>query len=119
MLIIGTLLACKNDPSVKVDPPPVDVPVDSVFNQSKWYLKDGEQYPYRAQMLDDLVYNDTVRNLSKDQLLELLGPPDRTNREYLYYLVTQRKLLTWPLHTKSLVIKLTDDDRIDWMKIHQ
>ena len=118
-MIIGTLLACQSDPSEKVDLPPEDTSVDSVFNRSKWHFKDGEQYPYRAQMLDDLVYNDTVRNLSKDQLLALLGPPDRTNEEYLYYLVSQRKLLTWPLHTRSLVIKLRDDDSIDWMKIHQ
>ncbi len=89
------------------------------FDQTKWKTKEGLDYPYRDKMLNSIVYNDTVRTLNKNEILDLLGEPDRSNEGYLYYTISQRRLGFWPLHTKTLVIKLTGDTTIDWIKIHE
>jgi len=89
------------------------------FDQTKWMTKEGLDYPYRDKMLNSIVYNDTVRALNKDEILDLLGESDRSNDGYLYYMISQRRLGFWPLHTKTLVIKLTGDSTIDWIKIHE
>ena len=70
-------------------------------------------------MLDDILYSDLIRSLGKDEILELLGEPDRSNDGYLYYTISQKRLVIWPLHTKTLVIKLTGDNNVDWIKIHE
>ena len=89
------------------------------FDKTKWRVKEGLDYPNRDQMLNSIVYNDTVRALNKDEILDLLGEPDRRNEGYLYYLISQRRLGFWPLHTKTLVIKLSGDNTIDWIRIHE
>lgn len=89
------------------------------FDQTKWGTKEGSDYPYRELMLHDIVYNDTIRELTKDELLELLGEPDRSNEGHLYYMISQKKLGFWPIKTKTLVIKLFEDNTIEWLKIHE
>ena len=89
------------------------------FNKKKWCTKEGSDYPYRELMLNDVLYNDSLRTLEKDEIVELLGKPDRINNEYLYYTIDQKRIGLWPLHTKTLVIKFSKDNLIDWMKIHE
>jgi hypothetical protein len=90
-----------------------------VFEKSKWDIMEGNDYPFRDRMVNDVLYNDTIRSLDKVQILELLGKPDRVNENYLYYKIAQKKLGNWPLHTKTLVIKLTESDSIEWIKLHE
>jgi len=92
---------------------------EMVFEKAKWKTIDGADYPFRDKMLKDLVYNDTIRDLNKDEILNLLGEPTRTNENYLYYMIAQKRLGNWPLHTKTLVIKFSDDKTIEWIKIHE
>lgn len=80
-------------------------------------MKEGADYPYRDPMLKAFVYNDTVRNLEIREILDLLGEPDRQTEGYFYYTVSQKRIGSWPLHTKSLVIKFSNDS-IEWIKIH-
>lgn len=89
------------------------------FDKSKWRSKEGHVYPYRDKMHSDLLYNDTVRMLNEQEILDLLGKPDRSNEGYFYYTVTQKRIGSWPLHTKSLVVKFTNDSTIEWIKIHK
>lgn len=97
-----------------------DKPVSElVFDKTKWETKEGRKYPYRDKMLNDVVYNDTIRTLHKPQILNLLGVPDRSNENYIYYLVKQERLLFWPLHSKFMVVKFKDDSTIEWIRIHQ
>jgi hypothetical protein len=63
-----------------------------VFDMKKWRTKDGADYPYRDQMLNNIVQNDTIRTLNKDEILNQLGAPDRANENYLYYMITQKRL---------------------------
>ena len=92
---------------------------EMVFDKAKWRAKDGEDYPFRDRMLNDIIYNDTVRSQNKDEILDLLGEPDRINENYLYYMIAQKRLGSWPLRTKTMVIKLSDDNTIEWIKIHE
>lgn len=88
------------------------------FDKTKWEAKEGKDYPFRESMLNDILYGDTVRSQTGDGVLDLLGKPDRTNEDYLYYMIAQKRIGSWPLHTKTLVIKLTENDTVEWIKIH-
>lgn len=76
-------------------------------------------YPYRDNMLKDLLAKDTLHRVKKDSLLSLLGSPDRRDSNYLFYMIAQRRLGVLPLHTKTMVIKLTKDSAVEWVKIHE
>lgn len=91
----------------------------TTFDPEKWSIKKGQDYPYREQMYLDIAYNDTVRTLSKTELTALLGEPDRIQEGHLYYQISQSRLGFWPLHTRTLVIKVKEDDSIEWIKIHE
>lgn len=90
-----------------------------VFEKSKWDMMEGNDYPYRDRMVNDVLYNDTIRSLDKVQLLDLLGKPDRINENFIYYKISQKRLGYWPLHTKTMVVKFSDSDSIEWIKIHE
>ena len=94
---------------------------EMAFDKAKWETKHGEGYPYRDKMLNDVVYNDTVRTLNRDEIIELLGEPSyyRDDKNFLYYTITQKRLGPWPLHTRSMVIKLSENNTIVWIKIHE
>ena len=92
---------------------------ETSFDRSKWLIKEGYEYPYRPEMLKDIVYNDTVRSLSRTELHELLGAPDRSQENHLYYRIDQTRFLGWPMHTQTMVVKINEKDSIDWIKIHE
>jgi len=70
-------------------------------------------------MVNNIVYNDKVQSLNKDEIPELLGKPDRVNENYFYYLVKENRLWFWTLHTKTMVIKIINDGEVEWIKIHE
>ncbi len=70
---------------------------EMAFDMEKWRAKDGKDYPFRDRMLNDIVYNDTVRSQNKDEILDLLGEPGRSNDNYLNYMIAQKRLGSWPL----------------------
>ena len=53
---------------------PPSIPFDSV----KWKNKNLEEsgHPIRIQMVDDLIESGRLKNMSKDEVIELLGEPD-------------------------------------------
>jgi outer membrane protein assembly factor BamE (lipoprotein component of BamABCDE complex) len=93
---------------------------EMAFDIAKWTTQEGKDYPYRKKMVNDILYNDTIRNLQKDQILTLLGEPSfyRKDTNYLYYMINQKRLGPWPLHTTSLVIKFSEN-KVEWIKIHE
>ena len=88
------------------------------FDRTKWLTKEGTNYPYRRQMVDAILYNDTIRTLNKNEILENLGEPDRENENHLYYKTSETKFGLFPLSTKFIVIKFIDDETIEWIKTH-
>lgn len=89
------------------------------FDETKWKTKEGSDYPFRDKMLNDVIHNDSIRSLNKDEILFLLGEPDRSNENYLYYMITRKRLVLWTLHSKTMVIKFDEDNDIEWIKIHE
>lgn len=89
------------------------------FEKSKWEIMQGLDYPYRPQMVDTLLYSDLLRKLPRSAILDSLGQPDRMHQNHLYYQIAQRRIGLWPLHTTTLVIKLNEDENVDWIKLHQ
>lgn len=118
LIILLICLGCNRGSEIVADDL-ISAPTEAKFDKTKWGTKTDSEYPYREQMLHDIVFNDSVRELTKNELLELLGEPDRSNKGHLYYMISQKKLGFWPIKTKTLVIKLKEDDTIDWIKIHE
>ena len=112
-------LACRNVPDEKSVV--VNSGIESVkeFDKTKWCAKDGKDYAYRDDMLEDLMGNQHLKTLKRNELIDLLGEPDRMDSNYLFYLIAQERLGFWPLHTKTLVIKLSPDSAMEWIKIHK
>jgi len=119
LLIPVLFVACNSESNVKQETDKQKKHSERVFDKTKWRVKEDGDYLYRNQMLTDIVYNDTIRNLNKVEILELLGKPDRVNENYFYYLVKENRLWFWTLHTKTMVIKFTNDSAIEWIRIHE
>lgn len=90
-----------------------------VFDHEKWLIKEGKDYPYREQMVEDVLHNDTIRSLSKATLIRILGEPTRENEGHMYYRIDQTRLLGWPLHTTTLVIKMENEQKVEWIRLHK
>ena len=121
VLLIVCCLACKNDRNDYTEDMKMKPDSEMVFDRAKWNTMDGKNYPYRDKMLNDIVYNDTVRELKKAEILYLFGEPsyNRNDENFLYYRITQKSLGPWTLHTKTMVIKLSEEGIIEWIKIHK
>ncbi|MGB1268870.1 MAG: hypothetical protein ACPG45_03965 [Flavobacteriaceae bacterium] len=89
------------------------------FNNKKWLIKEGYTYPNREEMLPVLFANDTLKKLQRNAIYNLLGIPNRTDKNYLFYTVSQRRIGFFPLHTKTLVIKLQGNDSLNKVMIHE
>lgn len=88
------------------------------FNKELWNTSNDGAYPHRIKFIDNILYSDTIRNLNKTQAMKLLGVPDYEKEDHLYYKISQTKLGFWTLHSKTLVIKIKENDSIDWIKMH-
>ena len=49
-------------------------------------------YLYRNEMLKDLISNHSLKGLKKDELIDLLGQPDRIDSGYLFYMSSEASL---------------------------
>ncbi len=100
----------------------VDVLVEpmtpEIFESKKWKVKEGKNYPYRAQMLKDLMENQNLRSFNYREIVSLLGKPDKEDNLHLFYRVHQKSIKFFTLHTKTMVIKFEQDSTVNWIKIH-
>jgi hypothetical protein len=119
LFILLGCLACNTTSEKKSDSSDEPATTDIEFDKTKWATKDDADYPYRNQMLKDLLDNQKLKGLKRDSVLDLLGEPDRTDSSYLFYLIEQKRLKFIPLHTKTMVIKLSQDSTVNWVKIHE
>lgn len=83
-----------------------------------WKRKEDEVYPYRDKMLRDLIDHVKLKGLKRDEVLELLGKPDRIDSNYLFYRVSQKRVYFISFRTETLVVKFAHDT-VEWRKIHQ
>jgi len=86
---------------------------DISFERTKWDAKDGVNYTYRKQMVNDLLNNYKWPGVKKDSVLKLLGEPDVVEEGiFLLYHYEQKRLGGFPLSTQSLVIELATDSMV-------
>jgi len=97
----------------------VDTSIADRFDKAKWMVKDDHHYPYRDSLLTGLLNTHQLDSLTKAEVIDLLGKPDRIDNLYLFYRIAQRRLGLWPLHTKTLVIKFSDETNLEWVRIHE
>ncbi|MGV3697874.1 hypothetical protein [Flavobacterium sp.] len=88
------------------------------FDASKWKIKKDSDYLYRKGMIDDLVRSNALKKLDKAGILVLLGEPERIENNHLFYQIDQDRIGSWPVRTKTLVIKMENDSVVEWVKIH-
>lgn len=95
-------------------------PQPNKFDKTKWLAKDGNDYPYRDLMLGDFISNFHITGIKSDSVLKLLGRPNRVDNGHFFYTVYQKYFpnTSWPMSTKTLVIKLGKDGKVEWRKIH-
>ena len=118
-LILLSFLSCNKAKESNSDSDNSSLESGMKFDKTKWALKDGRDYPFRELMLEDIVYNDTIRTLDVEEISKLLGDPDRQSEGFFYYTVSQKRIGSWPVHTRSMVIKFTNTSTIEWIKIHE
>ena len=118
-LFILCCFACNNTDNVKSEKASTPSLTKLDFEKEKWMTKKGKGYPHRDKMLPAIFANDTIRQLEKDEVIDLLGPPDRIDSLYLFYLVAQKRAGFLPIQTKTLVIKISDDEKPNKIMIHE
>lgn len=118
LLLIG-FYACKQEIDNGEQKSDVISGQQMVFDKTKWSVKNDAAYAYRDKMLYDLLENRKVKLLKKEEILALLGEPDRVDSLFLFYTILQKRMFLFPLHTKSMVIKLKENDSVEWVRIHE
>ena len=104
-------MGCKPEPKIRDGQIP--------FDREQWGMKAGPSYIYRDQMVDAVLYSETLRNVKRTTLLEWLGKPDREQEGHLYYTILENRLGFWTLNQKAIVIKLKADNSVEWIKLHE
>ncbi len=88
------------------------------FDKVQWQAKEGEAYPYRDELLQNLIDSVNLKNIPYDSIINILGQPDRVNEGHLYYNISRKEMGAVTLGTKSFVIKLKADSTVEWRKVH-
>lgn len=111
LMIIGLALlgfSCRREAS--------DVQIK--FDKTKWETRGETGYQHRESMLSDLMDDDELKGLTREQLLDKLGEPTRAQDDYVYYRILEAKLGIATLHTKTLVLHL-ENGLVDKVMIHE
>lgn len=92
------------------------------FDSKKWKIEeDLEFYPYREEMLNDIIDNKLFIGMSYTEAIDSLGKPNNygnSDSTKLYYtIVVDYGKNIDPVYTKHLVLKMNQDSIISEMKI--
>ena len=109
--------AAKAEEPIDVDdlPEEQEIPLD----KEKWTNKKDGDYEYRESMLNDIIRSRRLKGLIREEVIELLGEPTRTDKNYLFYRVSEDRLaVILLLSTKALVIQLADEGTLGPVMVH-
>ncbi|MGB7786756.1 MAG: hypothetical protein WBL27_11700 [Salinimicrobium sp.] len=129
LLLISSCFACMEEqekPAEAKKPVSIEeVDVDDLpeeeaieFDREKWnILVDGE-HPYRQKMLNHLIHSRMLKGLTREEVLDLLGKPTRTENDHWYYRISAEKFDFLLLKVKTLVLKFTEDGTVGPVLVH-
>jgi hypothetical protein len=119
IIFISLFTSCKSD--IESSDENAQANLEMKFDKEKWLTYEGTLFPYRKSMLHDLMHSDSIRSLNKKELLALLGKPSYMldDKSYLYYVIDGKQFGFWTVKNETLVIKISDADSVEWMKIHK
>lgn len=113
LVLIAVAISCKNNQSDQ------EIQTEAIqIDAEKWSIKEGEDYPFRSLMVDDILYTDKIRKLEKEKILDILGEPNREQDNHLYYKISEKKMGPLTLSASFIVIKLTENGSVEWIKLH-
>jgi uncharacterized membrane-anchored protein len=119
LCLLVCCLSCNNSNPETAEKENEESEHEMAFNATKWKTMDGVDYPFRDRMITDLMRSKILKKLKRKEVIVLLGQPNRTDKEYLFYTVAQERIQFFPLHTKTLVIKLSNDSTTNKVMIHE
>ena len=99
LLVLVLLTACRHSS-------PNNGPANTRFDARLWAVKEGDDYPYRKAMLQDVALPPRWRGLSTAEVMQQLGQPNKMDSAAMVYHVEQKRLGFFPLHLTALVFKL-------------
>ena len=97
-----------------------DLPADQEipFDKEKWRLRDEAGFRYRRQMLNDIIGSRVLKGLTREEVLDLLGEPTRTDKNFLFYRIFENKIGLMTISTKTLVLQLNNDGVVGPVLVH-
>ncbi|RZJ28659.1 MAG: hypothetical protein EOO48_09315 [Flavobacterium sp.] len=111
LLIAAVVLACIGTAliSSQINATKEEREAGEVFDQSKWNEKSDDNFDNRNKMIKDLMQSGKLKKVKKNEVIALLGEPDRSDGAYLFYRVSQQRLGFFTLHATTLVIKISEN----------
>ena len=92
------------------------------FSKDKWCYKSDLEYPYRNEMIKDLLANHKLIGLKYQDLINLIGTPESnyTNNDHEIYYEIEIKfgINIDPISSKTLGFKLSKDSLITNYKLY-
>lgn len=89
-VILFALLGCTACGGNKDEARQPDIP----FDKQKWAAKTAEgKFPYRKQMINDVMNNYKWTGITKDSLIRMLGQPDEREGSDLMYTYDKQPML--------------------------
>lgn len=107
LILMILLVACKCNTSSTPQEPQV-----MRFDKIKWQQKDDQGYIYRYQMINDLIKNQTLEGLKKEDAISLLGNPDKIDQNVLTYELLEQKAYGFQLTKKMMVLYIEKDSTV-------
>ncbi len=111
-------VSCEKKEDEKPASEPAEQSASIPFDKMAWLATDGTDYPNREKMVQDLFRDDKLKGLTREQIVEKLGEPTRTDKNYLFYRISQMRVGFLPVKTKTLVIRLSPQGLSEAVLIH-
>ena len=95
---------------------------ESAFDKDKWAYRGDMEFPYREEIITDLLENHHLKGVSYSQLMNTLGTPDQielANHKVYYDILTEYGSDIDPIHNKLLEVSLSNDSIVIGYKIRE
>jgi hypothetical protein len=78
------------------------------FNREEWDYGDGLEFPFRNNMVDDLLKTQKLKGLKYQEVIHLLHRPQLSNTTEMVYDIDEYNKPKKPRYVKKLILTLKD-----------